>query len=74
MEISFLLISISSLFTLINPIGIAPIILTATENLTVKEYNRTIAKGILIAGIILLLFALIGQYILKLGIQLRLPR
>jgi len=65
MEISFFLISISSLFALINPIGIAPIILTVTENFTIKEYNRTIAKGILIAGIILLLFAVIGQYILS---------
>ena len=36
---SFLLISISSLFALINPIGITPIVLSLTENLNIKECN-----------------------------------
>ena len=56
-------ISISSLFALINPIGIAPIILTVTENFTIKEYNRTISKGSILACCILLLFALMGKLI-----------
>ena len=62
---SFLLISLSSLFALINPIGITPIVLSLTENLNIKEYNRTIIKGIFLAAIILLIFALIGQHILS---------
>ena len=65
MKISFLLISLSSLFALINPIGITPIILSLTEDLSDKEYNKIITKGIFLAGIILLCFALVGQHILS---------
>jgi len=61
--LSFFLFSLSSLFTLINPVGILPIILSLTENLNSKEYNKIILRGILIASIILLVFAIIGQYI-----------
>ena len=63
MDISFLLLTFSSLFTLINPIGIVPIVLSLTEHLNIKEYNRTISKGAILACCILLLFALMGKLI-----------
>ena len=63
MELSFFLLTFSSLFTLVNPIGIVPIVLSLTEHLNAKEYNRIIGKGSILACFILLLFALMGKLI-----------
>ena len=64
-NISFFIISFSSLFALINPLGISPILLSVTENLNSNEYNRAIKKGIFFATIILLVFAFMGELIFK---------
>ena len=64
-NISFFIISFSSLFALINPLGISPILLSITENLNNEEYNRTIKKGIFFATILLLIFACMGEIIFK---------
>ena len=64
-NISFFIISFSSLFALINPLGISPILLSVTENLNSREYTRVIKKGIFFATIILLLFAFMGELIFK---------
>ena len=64
-NISFFIISFSSLFALINPLGISPILLSITENLNSEEYTRTIKKGIFFATIILLIFAFMGELIFK---------
>ena len=64
-NISFFLLSFSSLFALINPIGISPIVLSVTEDLNPTEYNRTIKKGIIFATFLLLLFACVGELIFK---------
>lgn len=64
-NISFFIISFSSLFALINPLGISPILLSITENLNSEEYTRTIKKGIFFATIILLVFAFMGELIFK---------
>ena len=63
LDLSFILLSFSSLFTLLNPIGTAPIILSLTESLDLNEYNKVIKKGIFFACLILLLFALMGKII-----------
>tara|TARA_Y100001960_G_C14674747_1_gene827906 strand:- start:168 stop:815 length:648 start_codon:yes stop_codon:yes gene_type:complete len=64
-NISFFIISFSSLFALINPLGISPILLSITENLNNEEYNKTIKKGIFFATILLLIFACMGEVIFK---------
>ena len=64
-NISFFIISFSSLFTLINPLGISPVLLSMTENFNQEEYSQTIKKGILFAAIILLTFAFLGELIFK---------
>jgi len=64
-NISFFLLSFSSLFTLINPIGITPIILSISENMNSMEYSRIIRKGIITAYLILFVFALMGDLIFK---------
>jgi len=64
-NISFFLLSFSSLFTLINPIGITPIILSISENMNSIEYNRIIRKGIITAYLVLFVFTLMGDLIFK---------
>jgi len=64
-NISFFVLTFSSLFTLINPIGITPILLSITEDLNEKEYSKIIKKGILTAFIILIVFAFMGNLIFK---------
>ena len=64
-NISFFLLSFSSLFTLINPIGITPIILSISENIDTIEYNKIIRKGIITAYFILFAFAIMGDLIFK---------
>ncbi len=64
-NISFFLLSFSSLFTLINPVGITPILLSISENMSVKEYNKIIRKGIITAYIVLFIFSLMGDIFFK---------
>ena len=63
LDLSFILLSFSSLFTLLNPIGTAPIILSLTESLSPSAYNKVIKKSICVACLILLLFAIMGKII-----------
>ena len=63
LNLTFFIISFSSLFTLINPIGILPIVLSITEDSSSKEYYKIIIKAILFSLIILMLFALMGRLI-----------
>jgi len=64
-NIAFFIISFSSLFTLVNPIGISPVLLSITEDLSESDYNRTIKKGTIFATILLLVFACMGELIFK---------
>ena len=64
-NISFFLLSFSSLFTLINPVGITPILLSISENMNVKEYNKIIRKGIITAYIVLFIFSIMGDVFFK---------
>ena len=62
-NLQFALLCFSSLFILINPIGILPIYLTMTQNLTRLERTQINKQGLISAGMILLLFAFVGDYI-----------
>ncbi len=62
-DLAFFIVSFSTLFTLINPIGIMPIVLSLTENVDSKVYHKIIIKAILLAGIILMIFALMEKLI-----------
>jgi len=63
LDLSFILLSFSSLFALLNPIGIAPIILSITENYSLKDYKKLIRRSTVFACIILLIFAIMGKII-----------
>jgi len=64
-NISFFILTFSSLFTLINPIGISPILLGITKDLNDKEYTKVVKKGIIVAYFILFVFALMGSLIFE---------
>lgn len=62
----FTFLCISTLFSLINPIGIAPIFLTLTERFSVNEQRKIAKKGVLTGFFILVIFAYLGTYIFSL--------
>jgi len=64
-NLSFFILTFSSLFTLLNPIGITPILLSLTESLSDRDYVSVIKKGILTAFIILIIFSFMGDLIFK---------
>lgn len=57
-----ILLFFTSFFTLMNPMGIMPVFLSMTSELTKRERRRTAIKAILTAGLVLILFAFLGEY------------
>ncbi len=64
-QLSFGLLCFTSLLTLINPIGMLPVYLTLTEEINRNERTIINRKGIITAGVILIIFAFIGNLIFK---------
>jgi len=62
-NIEFFILCFSSLFALINPLGIVPIFITITQDCTLHEKNKIALKAILFSFIILITFSLIGDLI-----------
>ena len=62
-EIQFFIFCLTTLFTLINPIGISPILIIMTERFSNKEKINIAQKGSLTAFITLILFSLLGSVI-----------
>ena len=62
-EIQFFIFCLTTLFTLINPIGISPILIIMTERFPQKEKINIAKKGSLTAFITLVLFSLLGSVI-----------
>tara|TARA_B100000945_G_scaffold291549_1_gene266136 strand:+ start:234 stop:866 length:633 start_codon:yes stop_codon:yes gene_type:complete len=63
MNLEFFILCFSSLFALINPIGIVPIYLSITQEYNKRERDKIAIKAILFSLLVLLLFALIGDFI-----------
>ncbi|MBT7374033.1 MAG: NAAT family transporter [Candidatus Marinimicrobia bacterium] len=62
-EIQFFILCITTFFTLINPIGIAPILLVMTERFSKEEKINIAWKGSLTAFITLIIFSILGSVI-----------
>ena len=62
-EIQFFIFCLTTLFTLINPIGISPILIIMTERFSKKEKINIAQKGSLTAFLTLILFSLLGSVI-----------
>lgn len=59
------LLCFTSFFTLINPLGIMPIFLSMTTELSVADRNRTAKKASIIGFITIIAFAFTGQLLFK---------
>ena len=59
----FFILCFSSLFALINPIGLVPIFLSITENYNKKERDIIAIKAIIFSFFILIVFSFIGEFI-----------
>ena len=64
-SLEYLFICLSTLVSLVNPLGIAPLFLVLTERFDPKERIAIAKKGTLTASIILIIFGLVGTYIFK---------
>lgn len=62
-EIQFFLLCLTTFFTLINPIGIAPILLVMTERFSKEEKINIAWTGSLTAFITLIIFSILGSVI-----------
>lgn len=63
--LAFALLGFTSFFTLINPLGVLPVFMTMTAELTVSQRNRTAKKAVITAFLTIILFALSGQILFK---------
>ena len=52
-------------FVVIDPLGNTPIFMTVTQQQSIKEKNKTAIESVLIATIILVLFSVIGNFLLS---------
>jgi len=59
----FLLLTFTSLFALINPLGILPPYLSLTDEFTPSQKRAIARKGVITAFVILIGFSLTGQFI-----------
>ena len=64
-ETQFFILCLTTLFTLINPIGITPLLVVMTERFSNEERINIAKKGSLTAFITLILFAFLGSFIFK---------
>jgi len=54
-----------TLFVIIDPIGLVPLFVTMTKRETAQSRNQIILRGVIISGIILLSFIVLGQFLLN---------
>ncbi len=62
-ELDFFILCISTLFSLINPLGIAPVFLAMTEGYNVQDRILIAKKGVFTGTITLIIFAFLGSII-----------
>jgi len=71
MNFDYLASALVTLFVVVDPIGLVPSFLTVTEKVSASARQRIAVRAVLIAGITLTAFALVGNWFLgKLGITL----
>ena len=64
-ETQFFVFCLTTLFTLINPIGIAPLLVVMTERFSKKDRVKIAKKGSATALVTLMLFAILGSVIFR---------
>ena len=66
MGLEFALTAFASIFAIVNPLGNIPVFVAITEGYTPEQKRRVRNKACLVAGAILVIFALLGNYIFAL--------
>ncbi len=61
--VTIILLYFTSFLTLMNPMGVMPVFLTMTSELSKRERRKTAIKATITAGIVLILFAFLGEYL-----------
>jgi len=64
-SLEYLFLCLSTLISLVNPLGMAPLFLVLTERFEPNDRISIAKKGTLTATLILIIFALLGTYIFK---------
>lgn len=63
--IQIFLTALATLFVMIDPIGVAPLFATLTQGAKIKARVSIAARGVLVGGVLLLLFGLVGDAALR---------
>jgi len=63
--ITIALLYFTSFFAIINPLGVMPVFMTMTADISEKQRKRTATKAVFTAFIILMLFAFAGQLLFR---------
>tara|TARA_Y100000746_G_scaffold231233_1_gene244547 strand:- start:1137 stop:1781 length:645 start_codon:yes stop_codon:yes gene_type:complete len=64
-ELQYLLFCLSTLFTVVNPLGITPIFAAMTEKFSNADQIRIARKGIITGSTVLIIFTLLGSFIFR---------
>ena len=64
-ELQYLLFCLSTLFTVVNPLGITPIFAAMTERFSNADQIRSARKGIIPGSTVLIIFTLLGSFIFR---------
>ena len=64
-ELQYLIFCLSTLFAVINPLGITPIFVAMTEKYDSETRSKIARKGIITGSIILIIFTLLGSIIFQ---------
>jgi len=64
-ELQYLLLCLSTLFTVVNPLGITPIFAAMTEKFPNEDQIRIARKGIITGLVVLIIFTLLGSFIFQ---------
>lgn len=59
----FMLLALTSLFTMVNPFGVMPVYISMTGSLSAESAARTALKASVTAAATLILFAFLGEFI-----------
>lgn len=62
---NFWLLAFSSFFALINPLGVMPVYLSLTSELSDRERIHVATKSIIVAFLVILFFAMTGQFLFR---------
>ena len=60
---SYFILAFSSLFTLVNPVGLSPVFLSMVDHCDDKARRKIALKGLLTALVVLIIFTFLGRLI-----------